>query len=225
MAQASLAAKSELQPMPTRSPSAPASSSGLAWRGATTLPQTTSRFGYLCFTRFRKSSCASESPCAASSTMQSAPASTSFVTRSPSPGFTAAATRSCLLASCAASGCARLFLRSPRLTSATSSPPSLMIGSLPFRLARSFSCACDMEMGSMPNFSSSLGVMMSVIRVFLSSTRSISRLVTMPMSLLPMEPLSVTSTVEQPVSCLRRSTSSTVLSGGSTLGSMMKPCS
>mmetsp|Transcript_65945 Transcript_65945/g.212715 ORF Transcript_65945/g.212715 Transcript_65945/m.212715 type:complete len:214 (+) Transcript_65945:619-1260(+) len=213
--------------MPTRIASAPASSKGFAWRGVTTLPQTTSRLGKACFTCFRKSICCTESPCEASSTKASAPASTSFLTLSCSSGLgvQAAATRSWLLGSVEARGYARLFFRSPRLTTATSSPASLRMGSFPRLLARSFCFASEREMGSRPTCILALGVITSASFACLSSTKSRSRLVTMPRSLLPISPPSVTSTVETSRSCLKRSASSTRSLGERTCGSMMKPFS
>mmetsp|Transcript_42481 Transcript_42481/g.74491 ORF Transcript_42481/g.74491 Transcript_42481/m.74491 type:complete len:205 (+) Transcript_42481:703-1317(+) len=204
--------------MPTRNPSAPASKSGLAWRGVTTLPQTMSIVGNSYFTFFTKSTCCGVSPCDALRTNASTPASISLLARSYSDGtgVTAAATRSCLLASFDAFGYFRFFFKSLRLTMATSSPASFTIGSLPFLLERSFASASVNEMGSCPSTILALGVITSASLVFRFSMKSMSRLVTMPMSLLPMTPCSQMRTVDTSYSSLIISISSTLLSGPST---------
>mmetsp|Transcript_57739 Transcript_57739/g.137437 ORF Transcript_57739/g.137437 Transcript_57739/m.137437 type:complete len:290 (+) Transcript_57739:144-1013(+) len=135
---------------PTRSPSAPASSKGLACFGVTTFPHTTSTVGYSLFTRFRKSNCLAASPWTASSTKASTPASTRAFTLAASEDFgvTAAATNNCLFGSFAARGNWSCFLRSVRLTTATNSPPSFTMGSFPFFEARNLSHASDNVIGS-----------------------------------------------------------------------------
>mmetsp|Transcript_26920 Transcript_26920/g.62559 ORF Transcript_26920/g.62559 Transcript_26920/m.62559 type:complete len:329 (-) Transcript_26920:219-1205(-) len=218
---------SRFDPMPTLSPSTPACNSGCACFGVTTLPAMTSREWNCCFTFLMKSTCSATDPWEASRNRTSIPASTKQRTRSSSDSFgrTEAPTSSCRFASIAAFGKFFTFFRSDLVTSATSSPSSLRMGSLPFLLWTSLSSASPSEMGSQAVMHCALGVMTAESLVLLSSTKSMSRLVTMPKNLLPIMPMSVMQTVDASCVCLMLSKSATVCVCDNTKGSMMKPFS
>lgn len=69
----------------------------------------------------------------------------------------------------------------------------------------------------------SSGVMTSASGMSPALRKSVSRFVTMPTSLPPIRPFSVIGMPEKPYFCLMASTSSTVCSGESTFGLVMKP--
>mmetsp|Transcript_113457 Transcript_113457/g.197037 ORF Transcript_113457/g.197037 Transcript_113457/m.197037 type:complete len:246 (+) Transcript_113457:1037-1774(+) len=160
-------------------------------------------------------------------TITSTPACAHSRHRSRSSGWvlTAAPTSSWLFLSRDARGKLCSFFRSDLLISATSSKESLTIGSFPFLLALSVSCAASRLRPSLPTMSAALWVI--TVETFrpcsLGGSRSMSRDVTMPRSWPPSLPVSVTGNPQKPFFFRRSSTSATVPSGVRTTGSSMKP--
>mmetsp|Transcript_16856 Transcript_16856/g.26251 ORF Transcript_16856/g.26251 Transcript_16856/m.26251 type:complete len:269 (+) Transcript_16856:636-1442(+) len=205
----------EPMPMPTRRPSTPLRIRWYACRAVTTLPPTTSTSGCVALIQRTRSCWYMESPWEESITIRSAPASTSAEHRSRSLGRVPMLppTSSCLAASRLARGKSRCFFRSLREISATSPPAPSTTGSLPFldRCRTAFASFKSTPCGAVTNLSS--GVMTAESGVVWSSTKSMSRLLTMPTNLAPISPFSVTGIPLYPYLNLISSTSAIVWFG------------
>mmetsp|Transcript_98536 Transcript_98536/g.261862 ORF Transcript_98536/g.261862 Transcript_98536/m.261862 type:complete len:298 (-) Transcript_98536:224-1117(-) len=216
----------EPMPMPTRNPSTPASMRCLAWRFVTTFPPTTCKAGKVSFIHLTISIWKTLSPWLLSTMIASTPAATSARTRSRSFGRvpTEAATTRFLFPSLVDSGKSACFLRSARVTKATSRPSLVMMGSLPFLEDCRSLLASWRFVPSRAVVHLSVGVMIWLTLVVArSGTKSVSRPVTRPSSLEPTVPSSVTGKPVKPHFLLRTSSSDIIIVGLMHIGSVRKP--
>mmetsp|Transcript_4663 Transcript_4663/g.13018 ORF Transcript_4663/g.13018 Transcript_4663/m.13018 type:complete len:258 (+) Transcript_4663:621-1394(+) len=193
-AQTSCVVQIDPMPMPTRSASTPQSIKCAACRRVTTLPPMTSRSGY-CDLIQRTISCwKTLSPWLLSTTMAFTPAATKARTRSRSAGRVpiAAATISCLRSSFVAFGKSAFFCKSARDIRATRRICWDTTGNLPFFDSFKILFADSRSMSSCAVTKCSALVMIELTEAERSVAKSVSRFVTMPRSLEPMRPSSVT---------------------------------
>ena len=174
-------------PIPTLTPSAPASASALAAEPVAMLPPITCSSGKVSFAQRTRSITPLEWPCAVSTITTSTPALTSAVIRSgvSGPVPTAAPTRSCPSLSLQAFGCSCALLMSFTVIRPAKPPLSLTTNNFSMRLTCSSFSITSRLSPVLTVISLSLVVITSDTLRFMSLAKRTSRPVTIPTSSLP----------------------------------------
>mmetsp|Transcript_11303 Transcript_11303/g.48238 ORF Transcript_11303/g.48238 Transcript_11303/m.48238 type:complete len:397 (-) Transcript_11303:359-1549(-) len=190
-------------PMPTRRPSAPASSRRLACACVTTLPAMTSTPGTSSFRKRTMAIWYVLSPCDESRMMASRPSAASALARALSPSRVPTAApqnkRPCL-STVGAPGGGRSFLSftDERVMRPTSSPAAFTTQSFPRLEATSAFSKSSIASVALPTSRSFTGVMTDATVAARLDTSSWSRLVHRPSRAPPIKPVSVTTTLVNP---------------------------
>mmetsp|Transcript_5098 Transcript_5098/g.12689 ORF Transcript_5098/g.12689 Transcript_5098/m.12689 type:complete len:271 (+) Transcript_5098:790-1602(+) len=218
----------EPEPMPTRSPSAPASSSRRACTCVTTFPAMMSTPGIAVLRNFTISTWYVLSPWDESRISASTPAAASASARALSASrvpMAAPHSSRPRASNDGAPGLGRNFLSfsEARVSSPTRAPPASTTGSLPFLLASNFSSMSSIVSPALPVSRLAAGVMTDARVAERSDTSSESREVTNPINAPPTAPLSVTQTEVNPRRVASWSSAAKVAVGAITSGRVMYP--